>query len=170
MFKQWPYEESIHVPLIVRYPQRVKSETRLDYLISHADLMPTILGLCGAPMPDGIQGTDCLPAMLGESGPVPEAALIMIVQPCARYNERLGMQAWRRLRTRRYTYARFRHEDWCLYDNEKDPYQRRNLFADRYSQPEVKALRDRFNAELQRRLRAIGDGFDVPAFPKVRWR
>jgi arylsulfatase A-like enzyme len=169
-FKQWPYEESIRVPLIVRYPSRVKGERKDDCLISHVDLMPTILSLCGAQIPGGVQGLDCSKTILGENGPSPDEALIMIVQPCARYNERAGMQAWRGLRTRRYTYARLQYEDWCLYDNEQDPYQRRNWFADRYDKPEVKTLRDRLNQVLVSRLDQVGDRFDTPAFPKIRWR
>lgn len=167
--KQWPYDESIRVPLIVRFPRRVKPETKNDCLISHVDLMPTILSLCGVKAPDGVQGADCSPAVLGETGAAPDAALIMIVQPCARYNERLGLQAWRGLRTRRYTYARFRYEDWCLYDNEQDPYQRRNLLAEDNDKPNVRSLRDRLNQELEARLARIGDKFDAPAFPKIRW-
>lgn len=169
-FKQWPYEESIRVPLIVRHPQAAKPGRRLDCLISHVDLAPTILSLCGAPSPSGVQGLDCSGTVLGENGPSPASALIMIAQTSARYNDRLGMQSWRGLRTRKHTYVRFRYEDWCLFDNEQDPYQRRNLFATDYDRPEVKSLRDGLNRELMNRLREIGDRFDIPAFPKVRWR
>jgi arylsulfatase A-like enzyme len=168
-FKQWPYEESIRVPLIVRYPQRAKSSVKYDSLISTVDIMPTIVSLCGANIPKGVQGIDFSITILGEKGPDPEATLIMCVQPCARYNDRVGMLPWRGLRTKRYTYARFRHEDWCLFDNEKDPYQRRSLFTEDYYESEVKALRDKLNAQLQSRLKQIGDSFDAPAFPKVRW-
>jgi arylsulfatase A-like enzyme len=168
-FKQWPYEESIRVPLIVRYPQRAKSSVKYDSLISTVDIMPTIVSLCGAKIPKGVQGIDFSKTILGEKGPDPEAALIMCVQPCARYNDRVGMLPWRGLRTKCYTYARFCHEDWCLFDNEKDPYQRRSLFTTDYDKPEVKKLRDKLNAQLQSRLKQIGDSFNAPVFPKVRW-
>lgn len=169
LFKQWPYQESIRVPLIVHYPKRAKSGAKYDSLISTVDIMPTILSLCGAKLPKGVQGIDFSKTILDEKGPDPEAALIMCVQPCARYNDRVGMLPWRGLRTKRYTYARFRHEDWCLFDNEKDPSQRRSLFTVDYEKSEVKTLRDKLNAQLQSRLRQIGDPFNAPAFPKVRW-
>lgn len=168
--KQWPYEECVRVPVIVRYPGRVRPGRRVDWLISHVDLMPTILSLCGAPIPPGVQGTDCAPALLDEQGPGPESALLMIVQPCARYNDRAGLQAWRGLRTRRHTFVRFRHDDWCLYDNLADPHQRRNLLAEGPDKPAVRALRDRLARELESRLERIGDRFDAPAFPKIRWQ
>ena len=167
-YKQWPYEECVRVPLLVRYPRRAEAR-KVDSLISSVDIMPTMLSLCGAPIPDGVQGTDFAETVRGGEGPSPDAAMIMCVQPCARYHDRHGTPAWRGLRTRSHTYARFRNEDWCLYDNEKDPFQRRNLFADRYEEPEVRALRQRLDATLQARLRAIGDGFDAPPFPKIRW-
>ncbi len=168
--KQWPYDESVRVPLLVRYPARVKPGGRRDCLISHVDLMPTLVSLAGERIPPGVQGSDLSATILDEGAAGPEAALIMIVQPCARYNDRAGMQAWRGLRTRSHTYARFRQDDWCLYDNERDPYQRRNLLAAEPVAPEAKALRERLNAELQSRLKRIGDGFDAPAFPKIRWQ
>jgi len=169
LFKQWPYEESIRVPLIVRYPRGAKPGVRYDSLISTVDVMPTITSLCGAKIPKSVQGIDFSKTILGEKGPDPEAALIMCVQPCARYNDRVGMLPWRGLRTKRYMYARFRHEDWCLFDNEKDPSQRRSLFTVDYYKPEIKALRNKLYAQLQSRLKQIGDPFDAPIFPKVRW-
>jgi arylsulfatase A-like enzyme len=168
-FKLWPYEESIRVPLIVRYPAGGSIGIRNDFFIGSVDIMPTILSLCNMNIPKNVQGIDFSKSINGEKGPDPESALIMCVQPCARYIDRAGLQAWRGLRTKRYTYVRFKHEDWCLYDNEKDPYQRRNLFAVDYNKPEVKELRNKLNSELHIRLHAIGDTFDVPAFPKVRW-
>jgi arylsulfatase A-like enzyme len=169
LFKQWPYEESIRVPLIVRYPKRVKAGVKTDSLISTVDIMPTILSLAGVKIPDSVQGIDFSKTILGEKGPDPESTLIMCVQPCARYNDRVGMLPWRGLRTKRYTYARFRHQDWCLFDNEKDPYQRRSLFTSDYDKPEVKGLREKLNTQLERRLKEIGDTFDSDVFPKVRW-
>jgi hypothetical protein len=167
-YKQWPYEECVRVPLLVRYPRRAAAR-KVDSLISSVDILPTMLSLCGAPIPDGVQGTDFAETVRGGEGPSPDSALIMCVQPCSRYHDREGTPAWRGLRTRTHTYARFRNEEWCLYDNEKDPYQRRNLFVDRYDEPGVKALREKLDGSLQARLKAIDDGFDASPFPKIRW-
>jgi len=43
------YEEVIHIPLIIRYPERIAAGTRTDSLVSLVDLAPTILDLCGLP-------------------------------------------------------------------------------------------------------------------------
>jgi len=37
------YEESSHVPLLIRFPNRIKSDTRVDGYISNIDLFPTIM-------------------------------------------------------------------------------------------------------------------------------
>ena len=54
--KATPYEESIHVPFIARLPGRIASGTRSDALVSSVDMMPTLLGMAGVPVPGGVQG------------------------------------------------------------------------------------------------------------------
>ena len=49
--KQWPWDESIKVPFLVRYPRRVAGGTRHDFPLSAIDVMPTLLGLAGVPVP-----------------------------------------------------------------------------------------------------------------------
>jgi choline-sulfatase len=49
MFQKWhqAYEESAHVPFIVHNPELFKGRRQLDSLTSHADVLPTMLGLAG---------------------------------------------------------------------------------------------------------------------------
>ena len=50
--KQQPYDESIRIPLLMRWPAGLEAEPRrLDAPITLEDLMPTILGLCGLAIP-----------------------------------------------------------------------------------------------------------------------
>jgi arylsulfatase A-like enzyme len=37
------YEESAHIPMMIRFPGEIKKETRVDAYVSHIDLFPTIL-------------------------------------------------------------------------------------------------------------------------------
>jgi arylsulfatase A-like enzyme len=37
------YEESAHIPLLIRFPKKIKSNTRVDGYVSNVDLFPTIL-------------------------------------------------------------------------------------------------------------------------------
>ncbi len=43
-----PFEESVRVPLVVRYPREINAGRTYDFPLSNADLMPSVLGLCGA--------------------------------------------------------------------------------------------------------------------------
>jgi hypothetical protein len=54
--KRWCYDSGIHVPLIVRWPGKIKSETVCDDLISLIDLAPSVLGIAGVEIGGHIQG------------------------------------------------------------------------------------------------------------------
>lgn len=61
---------------------------------------------------------------------------------------------WRAVRTKRFTYARLLDgSSWLLYDNENDPYQRRNLV----SEPEYEGLRAELHELIDERAAAVGD-------------
>jgi arylsulfatase A-like enzyme len=65
-----PFEESVRVPLLIRYPRELKAGVqREDILVSNVDLMPTLLSLCGVPVPRDVQGKDLSFALMhGQAG------------------------------------------------------------------------------------------------------
>ena len=56
--KNYPEEESCHIPLIMRLPGRLKDGQEVSNLISSIDLMPTILSICGLQVPRTCTGKD----------------------------------------------------------------------------------------------------------------
>ncbi|PYJ59632.1 MAG: sulfatase, partial [Verrucomicrobia bacterium] len=57
--KQKPFDESIRVPMLVRWPGGLGLKPRsLDPPINSEDVMPTLLGLCGVPIPKSVEGLD----------------------------------------------------------------------------------------------------------------
>jgi len=152
--KNVPFEESINVPFIMRYPKKIKAGQKTDVLLNTVDVMPTLLGLCGAPIPKVVQGTDLSPVLLGKGGRKPEAVLL---QKIAGVPGRKAAGPWRGVRTDRYTYARFSDKGYVLFDNEKDPYQMNNLI----DKPEAKELQDKMEALLQKMLKKAGDKFEA---------
>ena len=61
--KRFMYETGTHVPLIVRIPEKYKylypnkkTGTKVDRLVTFADLSPTMLSIIGTKIPDWIQG------------------------------------------------------------------------------------------------------------------
>jgi N-sulfoglucosamine sulfohydrolase len=58
--KQWLYEGGIHVPFIVRFPDRRMAGTTRDDLVSALDFAPTAMKLAGIKPPKHLQGQDIL--------------------------------------------------------------------------------------------------------------
>jgi arylsulfatase A-like enzyme len=55
--KQQPWDESIRVPFLLRYPAALGPGGRtIDMPISTPDIMPTLLGLCGIDVPETVEG------------------------------------------------------------------------------------------------------------------
>jgi arylsulfatase A-like enzyme len=60
--KQFLYDDGLRIPLIIRWPARAQSGTVGDELVSNVDIVPTMLGLAGLPIPKTMQGHDLLDA------------------------------------------------------------------------------------------------------------
>lgn len=54
--KRWMYEESMRMPFLVRYPQKVKAGSRTNAIINNTFFGPTMLELAGGTVPDYMQG------------------------------------------------------------------------------------------------------------------
>ena len=150
--KRKPWEESIRVPGIVRHPD-APAGRETDALFSHVDIAPTLLSLCGLPVPPAMQGASLAPVVLGQAESGPDAAYFQIFGPFLAGGVERG---WRGLRTDRFMYARTKDAPWLLYDLEADPYELKNLVAD----PEAGATLDELDAELARWMERTGDSWD----------
>ena len=155
--KQRPWDESIRVPFLLRYPGLAGWRPReTDVLIDAHDIMPTLLGLCGVPIPDSVEGLDFSGHISGGENPSDGAALLICPQPFGQWTVKHHQgREYRGLRTKRYTYVRDRQDHWLLYDNESDPYQMRNLAHD----PEYSTIRNELEESLQKKLDEQKDEF-----------
>src|SRR4029079_14429191 len=59
------YEETIRIPLIVRYPPLIKAGTTFDPFVLSIDLAPTLLELGGAKVSGNLHGRSLLPLLRG---------------------------------------------------------------------------------------------------------
>ena len=67
-FGKWGwYDYGIQVPLLVRWPGHVEPATATDALVSHVDLMPTLIEVAGGEIPDDIDGESFLPVLKNPS-------------------------------------------------------------------------------------------------------
>ncbi|MGH9720112.1 MAG: sulfatase family protein [Bryobacteraceae bacterium] len=145
--KRKPWEESIRIPGILRYPRRLKARQGTDALFSHVDFAPTLLSLCGIKPPPGTQGSDLTPVALGASRGGPDSAFLQIFGP---YEGDGTEDGWRGVRTAQYIYARFRGRAWVLYDLENDPYQAKNLVGERAAAGIQAEMEKRLSRWMQR--------------------
>ena len=65
--KRWMYEESLHTPLLVRWPNKIKPSSKNDLLVSNLDFAPTFLELAGAEPAKDMQGESLLPLFKGNT-------------------------------------------------------------------------------------------------------
>ncbi len=126
--KRFMYEESIRIPLLMRYPPMTESGTSEGRIARNIDFAPTFMDLAGAPVPDDVQGRSLRPLLAGEDTPGWEEPLYY------HYYEYPGDHSVHRhygLRTDRYKLIYYyRIDEWELFDLERDPDELRNVVGD----------------------------------------
>lgn len=164
--KQVPFDESIRVPFLVRYPAGFGDRSRtVDTLLNVPDIMPTLLGLCGIGTPPTCEGTDFSGPLLRGRSPRVDAALLMSPAPFANWSTKNGGREYRGIRTKRYTYVRDLNGPWLLYDNKKDPFQLDNLCNRR----EWTDVQKHLDKTLARKLRDTHDEFQPAEYYLRKW-
>lgn len=162
--KQWPWNEAIKIPFAIRYPGSVPEGATVETPINVIDVMPTLLGLAGLPVPEPVEGVDLSPFLTGERQDAPESVLIMNPTPFSigdsrgddQYPDFRGMRfEYRGVITDHYTYVRTIDGPWMLYDNREDPYQLTNLIDDAAHAE----TRDHLDGLMRAHMAAIDDEF-----------
>ena len=155
------YDEAIHVPLIIKQESILGAGRRIPDLVQHVDMVPTILDLVKAPVPDTLRGRSLKP-LLEDTGRLQERPIYSEAL-YARYH--FGWSELTALTDGRYQYISAPREE--LYDLTRDPDQRENLAApDLNAQSEVARervkTRETFSSELDR---LAGDSRSEPRAP-----
>jgi arylsulfatase A-like enzyme len=149
------YEETIRIPLAIRYPRVLKGGSQNDILISQVDIMPTLLKWCGAAVPDVVQGRDLSALLAGQPGERPEAV----------YAEgRLGQKdEWRMLVHGYDKLVVDKNDDVTyLFNLADDPYEETNLANVTAEQ----LKRDSLLAIERQWAKKLGDGVDASGLKK----
>ena len=133
MHKNVWYDESLLIPFLIRWPERI-SPGQDDLLLSVPDVMPTLLALAGlgTATPGDIDGRDLSGTLLGQACERPDSAFYLT----PRFDNPEGGR--RGVRTHRWVFVVDRQEHdpekLFLFDCEKDPYQLENVAE---SRPEI---------------------------------
>ena len=148
--KQHPFEESVGIPFLLRWPAHVPAGLTTGALLDTASFAPSLLTLMQLTPDGGMQGDDLSAVMLGEANAGPSAVPIMDVVAVDE-SVAQGLREWRGVRTTTHTYARWLDgEPWVMFDNATDPLQMHNLIDDKASQSLRKQLAARTDAWMDR--------------------
>ena len=136
--KLWPYEESTHVPLIVRTPWRAGNGSVNEAPVLNIDLASTIGRLAGIQPGVPQDGYDFEPFLHGRTEPWRKAFVIEYLGPSELTTG--GPPPYIAVHTRRYLYVEYRRGWRELYDLRSDPWELRNLAGDSASAKTVASL------------------------------
>jgi arylsulfatase A-like enzyme len=161
--KRWMYEESIRMPLIVRYPRSIRPGSRTDALVNNTDFAPTLLDFADARTPDAMQGHSFRRIL--ETGHEPDGW-----RQASYYRYWVHMPADAQpahfgVRTKQYKLIFFygvpekpdqqlrTPPDWELYDVRNDPHEMNNV----YGNPEYKDVVETLKEEILRLREEVKD-------------
>lgn len=132
-----PYEEAVHVPLVIRYPG-IPGRTS-SHLVSLVDLAPTIAAWTGTSMSLAPNGADLTPILLS---PVAPWRTDLLMEMLAVNVD--ASPGWRAIRSGSWKYAEWMTGEKELYDLATDPYELTNRVQD----PQLAALVAQLAARL----------------------
>ncbi|MDQ8180333.1 sulfatase [Pelagicoccus sp. SDUM812005] len=171
--KRWAYEESMRMPLIIRYPDTVKKGARIDSIVENVDFAPTLLDFAGVDTPVYMQGASFREIL--ETGREPTDW-----KQAAYYHYWMHMKhhdnpAHIAIRTKRYKLILFYGTGWQgetepttppaweLYDLKLDPSEDRNV----YGNPEYKEVVACLKEQLRELRSKYGENDSKFAFNKA---
>ena len=119
------YRESAHVPLVLSWPGRIDAGQQNGMLLGLIDIYPTLIGLCGLRVPEGVRGQDHSAGVLRGDG----AGSRFVLHFSTGQRDPAFRSGQRGLRTLRHLYITDGSKEQ-LFDTLDDPFEMRNLAAD----------------------------------------
>ncbi len=117
------FEQSTHVPLLLRVPRVTTREMVCDELVELVDLVPTVCDLLTVPMPETLEGKSLVPLLSDPLQPWKRAAFAVSI---------VAGHTGRSVRTKRWRYTDWQSDttsrrQFELYDLDADPWEQTNL-------------------------------------------
>ena len=142
--KRFMYEESLHMPLLMRYPNHISPGTVKNDLLLNVDFAPTLLSLAGIETPKDIQGKSFVPILKSKKEkPFRDAVYYHYYE----YPYWHHVQPHYGIRTERYKLIHYYYDmdNWELFDLKNDPIEVNNI----YNNPANKALISNLKIRLE---------------------
>lgn len=142
--KRFMYEESLGIPLVMRYPDKIKAGEINRNLVLNLDIAPTVLDAAGVQVPGNLQGQSLL-SLTSDSAPGWRTSLYYHY-----YEFPYGAHKVKKhfgIRTDRYKLIHFYNDidEWELFDLKKDPYELNNLYPSAQSKNLSDSLKEALN-------------------------
>ncbi len=161
--KRWMYEESLRMPLIVRWPGVTEPGSKNAQLVQNLDYAQTFLEMAGLEATDSMQGSSLVPLLRGET---PTDWRRSIYYHYYGYPAVHQVAKHYGIRTERYKLIWFyQFDEWELYDLKTDPDELNNIYAN----PTHKDLLTKLKAELESLRKSYGDASATGPMPAA-WR
>ena len=144
--KRFMYEESLHMPFIMRYPKVVKPNSVVNAMVVNIDFAPTILNIAGVKVPSDMQGKSILP--LVNQNKKPTNWRKSMYYHYYEYPDAHRVMPHFGIRGERYKLIHFygtNGSSWELIDLKNDPTEVKNVYND----PKNKALINQLKKELR---------------------
>jgi len=155
--KRWMYEESLRMPLIIRWPGMTPSGSKDNHIIQNTDYAATFLDIAGLKIPDDIQGQSLVPLLKQEE---PAKWRDVAYYHYFAYPDWHMVQPHYGIRSNRYKLIHFyTTNEWELFDLEMDPDEMKNEFLNPDYSNVVTTMKERLNRE---RI-ALGDTVELKA-------
>jgi N-acetylglucosamine-6-sulfatase len=126
--KRVPYDESLRLPLIVRWDGHAPANHISTALVGNIDIAPTLAALAGVRVPTPTDGVSFAPLVRQPSLPTVRHSLLL--EQAASQSvptDRVYTPNYCGLRTPGYTFVHYADGEEELYNDGKDPYQLTNL-------------------------------------------
>ena len=147
--KRWAYEESMRMPLIVRWPGKVKAGSRSKAMVQNIDYAPTLLAAAGLKPDWNVHGVSLMPLLTG-GGVTPDNWRDTLYY---RYIDGgHGVAKHSAIRTNEFKLLYFdaprnaaeQQSRWELFSLTKDPKEMTNLASDPQYASQLAAMKTRF--------------------------
>ena len=125
-FKGSVYEGGIRVPLIVRWPGRVRPGSVSAFPSYFADHFPTLCEAAGLPVPGGLDGVSLLPVLEGRDAPARPPMVYVFPEYGGQFAVNYGS-----LKVVRQGVRTKQPGPWEVYDLDRDPGETKDLAAER---------------------------------------
>ncbi|MBE0654317.1 MAG: sulfatase [Bacteroidales bacterium] len=126
--KRFMYEESFHMPCLIRFPKHIDPGAINSDLLLNIDYAPTLLDAAGIPVPDDMQGKSFWPLLKEKNHPPFRDAVYYHYYEYPFWHH---VQPHYGIRTDRYKLIHFYYDidEWEFYDLVADPHELQNLYG-----------------------------------------